>query len=643
MKRSSFTTGGWWFYILLAAIVLVMYASSVRFGLIWDDPVYYQRGQAQTSLWQILTSLQPPTYQFYRPAAVLYMRLIVSPDGMVNAPLAHALQMAMHLIAALTAAPVLRALGFGLGHARLSALCFAIFPLSYQAVAWQQNQQPLMFLWILLAALAAAPYLKRKSVAFLALSLIAYALALLSQEGSLLFVFVFFWLALGDGPVNLRRLMGWPLLHLGLAVTYILIWLSMPRQSNVTGQGFQPMALAYLLQGIGFPVAHALAGWMADWPLPGGMALFAAVGLALALGVWKWTSARASALCCTWIAVGLAPIWAGLSWDYVQLGPRLLYPASLGIAGLWGGWAAWAFSVNQSRWRRGLGALTLVAVLVVSFQQWRQFQRLYQVGTGHLARAVELLSSTSEARLLFVNFPDRIELRLRPYPMGYWGIVLSPIVQNLSDYARAETGRSGVDRSASSFQVGADERGAWPYRVDMRGEDKGPGVLFQAALESDAVYLTRYRPDGTLDLQAVGSVRPARSTNTLAVLGDVAQLAEASADVSASRVLTLKLTWRCLGTLRENDTLFVHFWKDGAFMGDADGDSLGGLIPLTAWRPGTEILDVRQVDVSAWGPGRYQVRAGVYNRVDGKRYPARSSDGSQFPDDQVLVYAFTYP
>jgi hypothetical protein len=348
-------------------------------------------------------------------------------------------------------------------------------------------------------------------------------------------------------------------------------------------------------------------------------------------------------LCCAWIAVGLAPIWAGLSWDYVQLGPRLLYPASLGIAGLWGGWASWAFSADQAKWRRGLGVLALIAVLLVSFQQWRQFQKLYQVGTGHLSRAVELLSAASDSRLLFVNFPDRIELRPRPYPMGYWGIVLAPVVQNLADYARVVVGRSGHDRSAASFQVDADARGAWPYRVDMRGEDKGPGVLFQAALESDAVYLTRYRPDGTLDLQTVGSARPAQSTQALAVVGDSVQLAEADADVSKSRLLTLKLTWRCLGPLKEHDTLFVHFWKDGAFLGDADGDSLGGLIPLVVWKPGTEILDVRQVDISGWKAGRYEVRVGIYNRVNGKRYPARSSEGSQFPDDEILVYAFTYP
>jgi hypothetical protein len=129
----------------------------------------------------------------------------------------------------------------------------------------------------------------------------------------------------------------------------------------------------------------------------------------------------------------------------------------------------------------------------------------------------------------------------------------------------------------------------------------------------------------------------------IATLGDVARLAEAQVEVSASHMLTLRLTWACLGLLREHDTVFVHFWKDGAFVGDADGDSLGGLIPLLAWKPGTEIVDVRQVDVSRFRPGRYEVRVGIYNRVDGTRYPAQGSNGQRFPDDEAVVHVLVLP
>ena len=73
--------------LFLAAVVLSLYLPAVRFGLIWDDPNYYQKVSLQSSLRQIFTSPQPPTYQFYRPFAAFYGHLFLSPTGVVNAPL----------------------------------------------------------------------------------------------------------------------------------------------------------------------------------------------------------------------------------------------------------------------------------------------------------------------------------------------------------------------------------------------------------------------------------------------------------------------------------------------------------------------------------------------------------------------------
>jgi hypothetical protein len=634
----------WWWGCLLAVVVLALYAPALRFGLIWDDPRFYASGMTQSSLWQVLTSPQPPTFQFYRPVAVLYNRLFVSPEGMVNAPLAHALQIGMHLVATLISVPILRAFKFNPAHARLTALCFAIFPFSFQAVAWQQNQQPLVLFWVLLSVLAAVGFRQRRSLVWLGLSLVAYALALLVQEGAVLFVVVFFWLAVTDRQVFRLQERVWPLLHLGLALTYVWIWLSMPHQSSVTGQGFQIKSAGYLLQGVVFPVARLMGGTASNWPLGVLMGLFVALGLLLVPGVWKWESAQVAVLCATWIAVGLLPVWGGLASWYVLSGPRLFYAASLGIAGLWGGWAAWAFSSRQPRWRRWVGGLALVLVLTVSLQQWWQFCKLYREGTQHLARAVQLLEAAPDGRLLFVNFPDHIEVYPRPYPIGTVDLILAPVVQNLSDYARAEAGRSGEDRSLSAFLAGADERGAWPYYVDMRGEDTSPEGLVQAALWADAVYLTHYLPGGRLDLQQVGDVRPAQSPVTpIAAWEDSVQLVGAEVSVSASRVLTLRLVWRCLKPLREHDTIFVHFWQNGAFRASADGDSLGTLVPLYAWQVGTDIVDVRYVDVSDFEPGRYQVRVGIYNRVDRTRYPVRGIDGARFPEDEAPAQTFVLP
>jgi hypothetical protein len=627
--------------LFLAAVILSLYIPAVRFGLIWDDPLYYQKVSLQSSLLQIFTSPQPPTYQFYRPLAVLYGHLFLSPTGVVNAPLAHLFQIAAHLLATLVLVPVLEAFRLETRHAQLAALCFAIFPLSYYGVAWEQNQQPLMLLWLLVAVWAAQQFCQRRSLLFLGLSLLAYLAALLFQEGAAPYVFIFFWLTLLHTWENPQRhWRWWPVLHLMLVAVYALIWLSMPTQRSVTGHGFQPMVLAYLLQGIVFPISHLLASWATQWPLNvllGGL-LF--LWILLTFGLWKLKSRSSSVLSVFWIVVGVLPLWAGLSWEYAQFGARLLYPAALGIAILWGGWMALVFS--DAGWRRILGSVVLILVVSVSLKQWWTFQRLFQTGTQHLANAVQVLSASPDQRLLFVNFPDRVELRSREYPLGFWGLVLAPIIQNLSDYTRAEKGQSGEDQSLAAFQVGAGDRQTWPYRVDMRGVDSNPAKLFEAAERANAVYLTDYLLDGSLRLHEVGTIRKAVSPllKPLAHLGDVADLVEAQV-LSQKEELYLRLIWRCQRPLQPEDTVFVHLWREGAFVSGEDGDSLGGLVPLSAWQPGKEIVDLRRIALDNFEPGTYEVHIGIYNRASGLRYVTMMASDNSVSENGAVIGEFS--
>ncbi len=358
----------WGFYALVAGVVLALYGPSLRFGVIWDDPQWYQQGAGQT-VWQTFTSL--PTYQFYRPLALLLNRQLVSSNGVVNAILAHVLQIAMHLGTSLLAVSALQALGFDAWHARFSALVFAIHPFSYQAIAWQAPQQPVAMLCVLLAVLAADRFGKARKPALLVCSLIAYAGGLFFQESALPFVFLFFWLALRDGkdsPSVGQR--AWPLLHLALAVAYGLLWLCVPRRGQVIGHRFEPAVLAYLLQGVAFPLARGIAGWPFTSSLPVLILLFGATWLLLALGLWRNRVKKTAFLSSLWIIAGLAPVCLGLSWEYVYIGSRLLYPATLGIGGLWGGWMAWACRRDKGGLARCAGAILTVLVVGISLQQW---------------------------------------------------------------------------------------------------------------------------------------------------------------------------------------------------------------------------------------------------------------------------------
>jgi hypothetical protein len=260
-----------------------------------------------------------------------------------------------------------------------------------------------------------------------------------------------------------------------------------------------------------------------------------------------------------------------------------------------------------------------------------------------------VLAAQPDRRVAFVNFPDRLALDPPPYPLGFWGLWLAPVVQDLADYARAAAGHSAADRSLSVFPVGAADRDAWPYRVDLRGAHSAPAGVLAAADWADAVYLTDYAPGGQLELRLVGeaSQRPAVFA-PLALFGagdGVVRLlaAEIAAPEAAGRPARLQLVWEAFQPLPGDVTIFVHLWRAGDYWSDADGDSLGGLLPLWAWQPGLSVTDWRPLQPRPPEPGQYAVGVGLYGRADGQRWLARTAAGKPWPDNEVPVGTLNLP
>jgi hypothetical protein len=330
------------------------------------------------------------------------------------------------------------------------------------------------------------------------------------------------------------------------------------------------------------------------------------------------------------LIAGLLPVVIGLSWSYTRIGARLLYPAALGSAMLWGGWLVQLFVPIM--WRRAIGLVTTIGLVWISITQWSAMREIYQQGTRYLAETIAALSQQPDQSILLVNYPDRLWLRPAPYPLGEWGLILAPVVQDVADYAVARTGRSAATRSLSAFRVGADQRGAYPYEVFMRGEDTPPEKLAAVAAQVDRVWITEYAPDGELTLREVGSIHSSDSSAYRAQFGEAAQLVNAKIDGTR-----IDLVWRALTPLREGDTIFVHLWQDGVFVAAFDGDSLGGLIPPANWPLAKNVVDARSIETRDLPLDQYEVRVGLYNRNDGARYAAVDAQGHQLGDGAVTV------
>jgi hypothetical protein len=425
-----------------------------------------------------------------------------------------------------------------------------------------------------------------------------------------------------------------------------VIWLQAPRLSGITGQGLDPKVLAYLLQGVAYPFAAGLARLPHAWLW---RELVIILGLAWALlmvGAWRCGHGRSALLASGLILCGLAPIYVGLPWDYVKIGSRLLYSALLGTAALWGLWLAPLVECQATPLRRVTAIALAFTLLSVAGAQWYGFQRLYRLGTRHLAEAIEVIASHPADRLVFVNFPDQIEIKRPLYPLGWWGLVLAPVVQDLADFSEATTGQAAQTHSLALPADGYIERQASPYETNLRGQEVISAPLWQEATQSDGVYLSVYGEKGDIRLIEIGSVAPETSQPPLVTLGDRVNLVSSRTRYEDSQmgVLLLELEWRIQRPCGPEDTFFVHLLNTkGQLITECDGDAFAGLLPLEYWQTGWVVRDIRRIPLTGLKSGDYAVTLGAYNRNSGERWPAIWPDGARALNDEPQIETITIP
>ena len=642
--------------LLLLLITAWFYGHALDFGFIWDDPLWYGR-VVEKSVGELVQPM--PDYHFYRPLLVLYNYLFLKPDNSLAAPLLHAAQVGWHLLNVTFAYALSRRLGLGGWTAVAVGGLVAWYPFSYQAVAWAAPAQP-MAAALQNGALVIYVAARRKrtgSHLTIPLSLLLFLAAITVQEGTA----VSAALPLLIEWVLHRRITGkdssqanwWlPLAYPLVAAGFGLLWLQIPREAGYTALTFDKSVGLYFLQGLVFPLLGRPAGYEPGQTIAP-VILLALTGLTLGgllVAAWRAGRGRQALFGLAWALLGIAPVAVGLRYSYVRLAPRLFYYSSPGVALLWAcalspgpeGPSAKKRGSLHRLWRVG-GAVILTLTLLQSGLLLTNFRRMYAAGIAHLDELIQATRSeaqTEHQRLLFVNFPDRYATKHPPYPLGYWGVTLAPVSVDLGAFPSIAIGQRPQTTSCSMPWIDLKARDAGPYQVDMRGMITPSDELYRLAHQVDAVYLSRYFPDGTFALQWAGDVTtaPPASSCQLANLGQTLCLQEAQIDLQPGQ-LGLTLTWLSLSAAQPHDAIFAHVGTaHQAPIAQADDDTWLGTLPLAVWQPGDVIREQRIVLLpEEIEPIQYEIRIGAYNRVTGERLLATTPLGKPLPDNTVIV------
>ena len=648
--------------LVVAALAILLYAPSLGFGFMYDDPLDLPRATDRAWI-EVLTSAGATMY--YRPLPLAIWRLLHDLVGHNDGRLLHALVIALHAANGVLVYVLGRRLYRDVAAGVVAGALFVSYPFSYQAVMHTATTyHPLATLCVLAAIALYVRWRDGGRRYLLPFGLLFAAMAMLAHEygvvvAGLVVGVEAFWVAEKRGRRPSPAALGFAF----LALAYLAIWASAPKwdqEIRLLGSAWQNGL--YLLQGIAWPGVEALG--RASPPL-GTSPNVAVAGVALlilaALGLLALSARRLApfALGVYWAGLAFAPTLILLAYSYVVDGPRLLYLAAVGISLAWAGALtaplAWRPGSPHPRGGRGVEgvrsaiALTagllglLVAVLII----WRGAAfvsartPLYAAGADVVRQVVGTAGDSERPGRTYVNVPSWLALREVDLPLGHSG---AAIVPNYIGLGRVAYIVSGEQPEIASLTVESLKRD-WDYLYEPHGSVATPDDVERAYRRGGGVYVARYA-DERVSIEYVGEVRPASATSdqSVATFGDRLRLSAAEVARNGA-VLDVTLCWRANSPASRDETVFLHVYdSSGKLVAQADGYALGDTLPLNRWRAGDEIVDVRRVALPVGlAAGEYRVAVGVYDRASGERAPATDATGARLRDDTAIVGKVSLP
>lgn len=629
---------GVWMGLALVLWVLICYGFALRLPFFFDDlPVLaWVRRHDWSDIW---TSQENG---YYRPLTFTVYKLgMALPVGAQQVVL-HAVNLVLHWLDAALIFQIVRLCDRRWRQAALAAVLFVVFPFFTDAVPWVTTLPHFLATFMTLFATYAALRAEREQYwGYWAFALVAMVLAPLAHESGAVCAVIVGGVVLIQHGLHLHWRLGWITLGGLLNVGVVLGRSFLPRAKSVLQlAGLQDLFQnsMFFVQGLLYPIAPGIA-WLArrwawhDFALLG----IVLIGVALLLIVtvsrshdWRW-AVRAL----WWWGWGALPAALSLRYNRLFISPRLYALASVGSVLLWsrllveiGALMPWKSG------RRMFVGLIGFLLLVQNVTYLRHEQRLYTLLDGAYQT---LLSAATEANapLGVVNLPSALEWEEKTYPLVKDAVVFIP-----NDYAKVEhfleLNREQVPVNIVAFAPVAQEVDpVWLSQGSWLDWDE----MYQFACDNRTIWLCRYdERDQRFTLDYVGEIfsEDATTTEALAYFEGGPFLTAVSVSQAAKQRWTIALDWLSQGPIEA--TVFVHIVdRAGNLVAQADGMALGGMVPLSLWRLGDHLHDVRYVDLPADSAGPYQVRVGLYSEQG--RFPAYMQ-GVRCLDDAVVATTF---
>jgi hypothetical protein len=616
--------------IVVAAIVLLtflLYAPSLRYPFVWydsDDLLRAIKYPVETLFSGV------PNYQYYRPLIFTFWKVILNTWGADSAPMFHTYLIGGHILNAVLLYALTRLLTRSRSITAVAALLFTVYPFSYQAVTWIIAHQPPGLVFVLAGLLVYAKARVRtqktrsKTVALNVAALALLIAAMLLHESAYvsagLIVLIEAHLLLTK---RVAKISLWPLMYIGVTVAMYLVY-SAAAKSSPPQATFEVSTGLYLLQGLVYPAAMLLARVCQSASCdPTSLLVPASVIFLIVLAVfWKLQrTALIGLFGMLWFLGSILPMWAGRDFVYNEYAPRLLYLASCGAciaiaASVGRGVAAAHFTFKRVA-AFGLIALILLQSMLFVFRR----QSLHDEAFAVLTQENNAMFAPRAGQALFINTVELFTFKDQEFPLGWFGALVSPWHNRIvtDQHLRALNADWVID-PAQAQQV--------QEQASLKLEFHGQALpQLQTKILSATQVFRVEAPRGALHLYEIGQIeRNATPPEAIVVSWpEEVRLISATIDTEAGSPV-LNLDWFIGDAIDPDVTVFVHVLNDaGQVVAQADGDLVGGYVPIGLWQKNDRIQE-RRILPPVEAAGHYRIALGLYNRATQQRLNPVSTD-----------------